>query len=126
VQKLIDRLHPDVIVTWRPDGGYGHPDHRLVSGAVTQVVQSRYSNIKLYYPGLSAAQAKPFNAIWPASLPFHTTDPAYLTVTVSYTPRDFENFKRAFECHKSQFTPKMFRSKKAGRTSGGIPFAEGS
>jgi LmbE family N-acetylglucosaminyl deacetylase len=110
VQKLIDQLHPQVILTWGPDGGYGHADHRLVSDAVTQVVQSQNAGIKLYYPGLTPAQAKPLNAIWPASLPFHTTDPAYLTVNVAYTPKDFENFKRAFECHKSQYTPETFQA----------------
>jgi LmbE family N-acetylglucosaminyl deacetylase len=110
VQKLIDQLHPQVIITWGPDGGYGHADHRLVSDAVTQVVQSQNSGIKLYYPGVTPAQAKPLNTVWPASLPFHTTDPAFLRVTVSYTPKDFENFKRAFECHKSQYTPETFQA----------------
>jgi len=110
VQKLINQLHPQVILTWGPDGGYGHPDHRLVSDAVTQVVQSQHSDTKLYYAGLSPIQAKPLNSIWPASLPFHTTDPAYLTVNVSYTRKDFENFKRAFECHKSQYTPETFKA----------------
>jgi hypothetical protein len=81
-----------------------------VSDAVTQVVQSQHSDIKLYYAGLSPAQAKPLNSAWYDSLPFHSTDPAYLTVNVSYTPGDFENFKRAFECHKSQYTPKMFNA----------------
>jgi LmbE family N-acetylglucosaminyl deacetylase len=110
VRKLIDQFHPQVIITWGPDGGYGHPDHRLVSDAVTQVVQSQNSSVKLYYPGLTPAQAKPLNAIWPASLPFHTTDPTYLTVSISYTPKDFENFKRAFECHKSQYTSETFQA----------------
>lgn len=113
VQQLIDQLHPDVILTWGPEGGYGHPDHRLVSDAVTQVVQSQHSDIKLYYAGLSPAQAKLLNSTWSAwfaSIPFHSTDPAYLTVNVSYTPKDFENFGRAFECHKSQYTPKMFKA----------------
>jgi LmbE family N-acetylglucosaminyl deacetylase len=110
VQKLIDQLHPQVIVTWGPDGGYGHPDHRLVSNAVTQVVQSRNFGIKLYYPGLSPAQAKPLNSVWPASLHWHTLDPAYLTVNVSYTKLDREKYQRAFECHKSQYTPEMFQS----------------
>jgi len=110
VEKLVDQLHPQVILTWGPEGGYGHPDHRLVSDAVTQVVQSLHSSIKLYYPGLSPAQAKPLNSVWPPSLPFRSTDPAYLTVTVSYTPKDFETFKRAFECHKSQYTPKAFKA----------------
>jgi hypothetical protein len=94
VEKLIDQLHPQVVLTWGSEGGYGHPDHRLVSAAVTQVVQSLHSSVKLYYAGLSPVQAKPLNSVWPASLPFHTTDPAYLTVTVSYTPKDFETFKR--------------------------------
>jgi len=110
VQKLIEQLHPQVIVTWGPDGGYGHADHRLVSDAVTQVVQSQNSGIKLYYPGLSPVQAKPLNTIWASSLPFHTIDPAYLTVSVTYTPKDFENFKRAFECHKSQYTAETFQA----------------
>jgi LmbE family N-acetylglucosaminyl deacetylase len=110
VQKLIDQLHPQVIITWGPEGGYGHADHRLVSDAVTQVVQSQNSGIQLYYPGLTPGQAKPLNATWLASLPFHTTDPAHLTVTVSYAPKDFENFKRAFECHKSQYTPETFQA----------------
>ena len=66
VQQLIDQLHPNVILTWGPEGGYGHPDHRLVSDAVTQVVQSRHSDIRLYYAGLSPAQAKLFNSAWSA------------------------------------------------------------
>jgi LmbE family N-acetylglucosaminyl deacetylase len=110
VQKLIDQLHPQVIITWGPDGGYGHSDHRLVSDAVTQVVQSQKSGIKLYYPGLTPVQAKPLNTVWPASVPFHTTDPAYLNVSISYTPKDFDNFKRAFECHKSQYTAETFQA----------------
>jgi LmbE family N-acetylglucosaminyl deacetylase len=110
VQKVIGQHHPQVIITWGPDGGYGHPDHRLVSDAVTQVVQSQESDIRLYYPGLTPTQAKPLNTIWPASLPFHTIDPAYLNASVSYTPKDFENFKRAFECHRSQYTSETFKA----------------
>jgi LmbE family N-acetylglucosaminyl deacetylase len=110
VQKLIDQLHPQVIVTWGPEGGYGHADHRLVSDAVTQVVQSQKPGIKLYYPGLTPAQAKPLNTVWANSLPFHTTDPAFLTVTISYTPKDFENFSHAFDCHKSQYTTETFQA----------------
>lgn len=109
VQQLIDRLHPQVILTWGPEGGYGHPDHRLVSDAVTQVVQSQHPDLKLYYAGLSPAQAKALNLVWNATISFHTTHPDYLTVNVSYTPKDFDNFRRGFECHKSQYTPEAFQ-----------------
>jgi len=40
IGKLMARLRPDVVITWGPDGGYGHPDHRLVGDVVTQVVQA--------------------------------------------------------------------------------------
>src|SRR5262249_61402522 len=33
----LQRLHPDVVLTWGPDGGTGHPDHRLVSAIATQL-----------------------------------------------------------------------------------------
>src|SRR3982751_5375760 len=39
--KLIDStlhvLRPDAVITWGPEGGYGHQDHRLVGDVVTQV-----------------------------------------------------------------------------------------
>lgn len=32
---VIRRARPDVVITWGPDGGYGHPDHIAISAAVT-------------------------------------------------------------------------------------------
>jgi LmbE family N-acetylglucosaminyl deacetylase len=104
-EKLIAQLRPQVIVTWGPDGGYGHPDHRLVSDAVTQVIQSAPSGVKLYYVGLTAKQAAPLNREWPPAIPWHTTDPGFLTVNVSFTKADQESARRAMECHKTQFSP---------------------
>jgi LmbE family N-acetylglucosaminyl deacetylase len=28
LHEELQRLRPDVLITWGPDGGYGHPDHR--------------------------------------------------------------------------------------------------
>jgi LmbE family N-acetylglucosaminyl deacetylase len=64
-EKLIAQLHSQVVVTWGPDGGYGHPDHRLVSDAVSQVIQSMPPGVKLYYVGLTPKQAAPLNREWP-------------------------------------------------------------
>lgn len=105
VSKLIADLHPDVVVTWGADGGYGHPDHRLVSDAVTQVIQARKTSVKLYYIEFSPEQAEFVNESWPASMQWHPTDAAYLTVNVSYTKADQAAYHRALECHKSQFSP---------------------
>lgn len=104
VEKLIAKLNPQVVITWGPDGGYGHPDHRLVSEAVTQVIQSSGTSPKLVYPGLTAEQLKTVNGIWPAGIHWHTTDRSYLSVRVSFTPKDQAVYHLGLECHKSQFT----------------------
>ena len=51
--ELIELSEPDVIITWGPDGGTNHLDHRLVSTSVTQVFLSKKWNkeISLYYYG---------------------------------------------------------------------------
>jgi LmbE family N-acetylglucosaminyl deacetylase len=37
IAKQIERLRPDAVMTWGPDGGTGHPGHRLVSDIATQL-----------------------------------------------------------------------------------------
>jgi LmbE family N-acetylglucosaminyl deacetylase len=105
VEKLIAELHPAVVVTWGAEGGYGHPDHRLVADGVTQAIQASTADVKLYYVGFSPEQVKPLNEVWPASMSWHATDPAYLTVRVTVTKADQLAYRRALECHKSQFSP---------------------
>lgn len=113
VRELITRLDPQVVVTWGPEGGYGHPDHRLVSDAVTEVVQSESPGRRLYYVGTTPNQAKLLN-VWPSERPggwldgWPGVDPTYLTVTIAYSNEDRNAYHRALECHKSQFTPEGF------------------
>jgi LmbE family N-acetylglucosaminyl deacetylase len=40
VHEELQRLRPDALITWGPDGGTGHPDHRLVSAVVTQLART--------------------------------------------------------------------------------------
>lgn len=37
IAEELERLRPDVILTWGPEGGMGHPDHRMISSIVTQL-----------------------------------------------------------------------------------------
>src|SRR4029434_8848704 len=48
---IIDSLRPAAIITFGPEGGAGHPDHRLVGDVVTQIVQgdARYAKLGLLY-----------------------------------------------------------------------------
>lgn len=100
VQAAIAKVHPEVIVTWGPEGGYGHPDHRIVSAAVTQVVQSMKSRIKLYYVGFTNHEVGQLNPIWPTWSP---TDNSYLPVKVTYISADTDKYHQALACHNTQF-----------------------
>jgi LmbE family N-acetylglucosaminyl deacetylase len=103
VTKLLDQLHPDAIVTWGPEGGYGHPDHRLVSDAVTQAVQASSHSYPLFYVELDAnALSKSAQGFLKE---FYGTDPQYLTVHVAYSPADLQVADKAFRCHSTQYTP---------------------
>ena len=39
LQEELQRLQPHVLITWGPDGGYGHPDHRIINSIVSQLVR---------------------------------------------------------------------------------------
>lgn len=92
---------PDMILTWGPDGGYGHADHRMVSAIVTQIVQARPagSRPRLLYLGIPAGRT----AALPPLAGWAETDPALLTESVAYTPDDLAAAARAAQCHVTQF-----------------------
>ncbi|MFN4039584.1 MAG: PIG-L family deacetylase [Erythrobacter sp.] len=91
----------DMILTWGPDGGYGHGDHRMVSAIVTQIVQSRPASERpmLLYVGIPNGRLPPV----PEMAQWATTDPALLTESIAYTPADLEAAKAAAQCHVTQF-----------------------
>lgn len=100
VGALIDELHPRAVITWGPDGGYGHPDHRLVSAVVSEVLLARTGAPPLLYVGLpaDALAAHPTRVISWAG-----TDRALLTVRVPFAAADAEATRRATACHRTQF-----------------------
>ncbi len=91
----------DMILTWGPDGGYGHADHRMVSAIVTQIAQSRPAaeRPKLLYVGIPNGTLPPL----PQMAKWATTDPALLTETIAYTPADLKAATAAAGCHETQF-----------------------
>lgn len=90
-----------MILTWGPDGGYGHADHRMVSALATQLVQAMPAEVrpKLLYVGIPAGTLPPV----PEMARWATTDPALLTETIAYTPADLTAAKAAAQCHVTQF-----------------------
>lgn len=98
-------LDPGLVLTWGPDGGYGHGDHRMVSALVTQALQSLAAQYRpsLLYVGIPAGRLPPV----PEMARWAETDPALLTETIRYTPADLDAAKAAAQCHVTQFDGTM-------------------
>lgn len=103
VATLIAEVDPDTIVTWGPDGGYGHADHRMISNAVTQIVQAMPQDRPvLLFPALPAAEDTP------AELErWAKTNPDLVTHRLSYEPVDMAAMTTALNCYESQFELEM-------------------
>jgi LmbE family N-acetylglucosaminyl deacetylase len=107
LERLVTELRPAAILTFGPDGGTGHPDHRLVGDVVTEIVQASPHEIPLYYPGLPAERMTDAPAARPA---VRVTAERHLNVRVPYTPEDFEKAVRSYICHASQYTQEQARA----------------
>jgi len=101
VADLIERVNPDTIITWGPDGGSNHMDHRLIGDTVTGVFLSRDWNkdMSLYYYGTPASLIEDNNA-----RSRYGVHDSYMTTAVSYEAEDFSAAAESLRCHKSQCT----------------------
>ena len=106
----LERLRPDAVVTWGPDGGTGHPDHRIVSGVATQLVRTGAPGVpeRLYYMYFPAEAFRAMNPQRGAP-PLLVPQSKYFTTRVSFTPPDLDAAQRAMSCHRSQFTPEVLQ-----------------
>jgi LmbE family N-acetylglucosaminyl deacetylase len=108
LREKIDELDPQVIISWGPEGAYGHPDHRLVGDVVMQVFQEGGKRMKgrhfywIGFPPDRVASAP----LW-YGFKMYGTDPALLTAKVAFTPADLATARKDIGCHKSQATTEM-------------------
>ena len=101
VAGLVERIAPDTIVTWGPDGGSNHMDHRLVGDTVTGVFLSRDwgKKMSLYYYGTPASLIDDQDA-----KSRYGVHDSFMTTAVSYDAEDFSAAAESLRCHRSQFT----------------------
>ena len=104
VAAIVDSVQPAAIITFGPEGGTGHPDHRLTGNVTTQVVQgdARFANIDLLYAELPVERLRTAPR---ASPTVNGATEALLTVKVPFEERDLVAGREEFACHKSQYTP---------------------
>jgi LmbE family N-acetylglucosaminyl deacetylase len=123
----IQRLRPDALITWGPDGGTGHPDHRIVSELVTQLVRAGAPGATerlfyMYIPAEGMAVMNPQRGAPPMLVPAAK----YLTTLVPFTPADLEAAKRSMACHRSQYSTATIERvfpMQAGSWNGSVTFA---
>jgi LmbE family N-acetylglucosaminyl deacetylase len=108
IAKLIEQLRPDAVITWGPDGGTGHPDHRIVSNIATQLQRFGAPGMpeRLFYMYLPVEIFRVMNP-QRGEPPLLFPQAKYFTMQVAFTPADFEAASKAAACHASQFTPEM-------------------
>lgn len=105
VAGLIEALQPDAIITWGPDGGSNHMDHRLVGDTVTAAYLGRDwgKPMSLFFYGTPASLIEDGDARL-----LRGVHDDYLNVEISYKPEDYEAAAASVRCHQSQFTPDQF------------------
>jgi len=105
VQAELQRLRPDAVITWGPDGATGHPDHRIVSSVVTQLVRAGAPGApeRLFYASLPV---EGFRVMNPAreEPPFLIPLAKHFSARVSFSTADFEASRRSTACHKTQYS----------------------
>ncbi len=100
LKETILQNRPDLIITFGPDGEYGHPEHIIVGSLVTELLlrEGWVATYPLYYFG------------WTKSLEEHGdgwvryADDAYFNVHVEYTDEDEEKAMAAIRCYTSGFS----------------------
>lgn len=98
IHTSIEQVKPDIVVTFAPHGISGHPDHRAISAATTQAVQSLPTDTsvrKLYYATRPSNSS--FGAVQP---PF--SDPIESITTMISGPEFKPQVAAALRAHKTQ------------------------
>lgn len=108
IQEELQRIRADALITWGPDGATGHPDHRLVSSIVTQLVRAEAPGApeRLFYVSLPVEGLRAMNPTRgePA---FMMPSAKYFSTRVPFSTGDFEASRRSMACHKTQYSDEV-------------------
>lgn len=112
IAALFAEIEPDVVITWGPEGGYGHKDHRLVSTLVTDVFQAGGSGDTswpeaVYFGAVPESVADTYVPIsgfgQGLQMLWGFTQAEYLQYIISVSDEDIAAASTAAACHASQW-----------------------
>lgn len=100
LKQSIEQLKPDLIITFGPDGEYGHPEHIIVGSLVTELLlrEGWVSKYPLYYFGWTKSQEENGDG-W-----VRYTDDKYFNVVVNYSDEDEQRAFQSIQCYTSGFS----------------------
>ncbi|MES1219437.1 MAG: PIG-L family deacetylase [Bacteroidota bacterium] len=109
LQQKIKELKPDAIITFGPDGDSGHPEHRIVSSIITEIIlyNGWVERYPLYYAGWPK-EKNPIDQIQGTG----EVDKKYLTVEIHFSEKDKAIAFEAFTCYKNQFSTQQIQERK--------------
>ena len=100
LKAMLENEQFSTVVTWGPDGGYGHSDHRMVSVLTTQLVQAMDEDRPtLIFPGIRKGTLPPV----PEMQFWAESDPELLDLAPAYDAEDLQAATKAAQCHETQF-----------------------
>jgi len=108
LREIVNKVKPDVIITFGPEGVSGHPDHRIVGAAASEVFQWRekldWKPQKLYYVVLPASLMPPDPGKVGLAPQSAAVSDEFVTTVVDggdYMDQTFQ----AMQCHVTQWAP---------------------
>ncbi|HEY3194967.1 MAG TPA: PIG-L family deacetylase [Candidatus Dormibacteraeota bacterium] len=108
IRTYAEQQRPAAVVTWGPDGGYGHPDHIAIGRCTDAAVAAIDEGVRpaLYHLAVDAQlaafyrEALQLNGQAGGALPVVLTE--RVDVVLELSPEEVQMKLRAIDCHQSQ------------------------
>jgi len=104
IKSIIEKINPNLIITFGPDGDTGHSDHRNIGNIVTEILlqQAWVDKYPLYYLAWKKEQSNQLGGLG------YVAD-EYINISITYTDEEEETSWKSTRCHWSQFTEKEMK-----------------
>lgn len=100
LKKHIETINPHVLITFGPDGEYGHSEHIVIGAMVTELLlkEGWVDQYPLYFPVDIEEDVKDNDEL-------SYIDKRYINLKVVFTPEDGQKMLDAARCYVTQFLP---------------------